>query len=677
MSDRPHILVVGKEKKEWQRLTENGGDDFWWSFTEESVGESYFLQAGYPDLILIETGKALTEEISILKKFKKMSSLSHIPIILLGAKQDEDLEIESLRHGAADFISRPFRYENLVMRIKRVLEEKKNLRELTEKLQRRKEQIDQLSLQSVLTIAHIVDSRDHYANGHSVNVAVYSRAIARRLGWQEEDVDALYNIALLHDIGKITVQDSILNKPDKLSEEEYEIVKKHTVAGNDILKDTSFLADISQGVLYYHEHYDGTGYMGLSGEDIPISARIIAIADAYDAMKSDRAYRKKLSDEKVFEELMKGRGTQFDPAILDVFMGILSDGMEAGEGRTQEEVETEGVIGVLRQVFSETVQETQSELEKDSLTGFLNRRYFEEKVRRFLRKRHAGGTFFMMDLDDFKRINDTYGHLAGDTLILAFTDVLRENTRERDYVCRMGGDEFAVFFPDMDNEKVIRERAQNIIRMFSRTKKELGYEQCSVSIGIAVKGIRNQKMDYEAMYSDADKALYYVKNNGKDDYHFYSLVQEESWNTALEKEQLNLDQLLRRIAERKYREGAYAVEYDRFSYIYQFIARNVERNHQQVQIILLTLENAGREEHLEDALLLLETAVIRSLRRGDVTTRFSSGQQIVILMDTNPENGRMVAERILSKYGDLAGNDSVRLNYDITSVPLGEIVSKG
>lgn len=181
-------------------------------------------------------------------------------------------------------------------------------------------------------------------------------------------------------------------------------------------------------------------------------------------------------------------------------------------------------------------------------------------------------------------------------------------------------------------------------------------------------------MNCEDLYKKADKALYYVKNNGKDDYHAYSYLSKEAQENEKSIKQMDLKSLMRHIAERKYRQGAYAVEYDRFSYIYRFIMRNLERSKQHVQIILITLEVPdGLTQPLvqvEDSLMLLETAIVRSLRRGDVTTRFGPTQQIVILMDATLENGKMVAERIMNKYLSLCGENLIKARYDITEMPL-------
>lgn len=134
----------------------------------------------------------------------------------------------------------------------------------------------------MITIAHTIDLKDRYGEGHSLRVALYSREIARRLGWTVEELENLYNVALLHDIGKIAIEDSILNKMGTLTEQEYESVKRHTKVGADIVKNTTFTRE-SKRVSVITERYDGTGYVGLKGKDIPLIARILAVADAVTA----------------------------------------------------------------------------------------------------------------------------------------------------------------------------------------------------------------------------------------------------------------------------------------------------------------------------------------------------------------------------------------------------------
>lgn len=190
-------------------------------------------------------------------------------------------------------------------------------------LEKKTKQMERLTLQSITTIANTIDAKDLYTKGHSERVSEYSAKIAEALGWSDDEIQEIKNIALLHDIGKIGVSDAVLKKPSAVTNEEYEEIKQHTTIGADILKDITMIPNLNAGALYHHERYDGKGYpTGLSGEDIPLIARVITVADSFDAMNSKRVYRDSLSKEQILSELKKNRGTQFDPDILDVFIDL-------------------------------------------------------------------------------------------------------------------------------------------------------------------------------------------------------------------------------------------------------------------------------------------------------------------------------------------------------------------
>ena len=181
--------------------------------------------------------------------------------------------------------------------------------------------------ETILSIANAVEARDKRTGRHSFRVAVYSMLIAAELGFEDEELENIRQISLLHDIGKLGVPDSILNKRGKLTAEEYEIMKKHVDIGGEILKDFSYIKNVADGAKYHHERYDGKGYTcGLKGEDIPITARIIGIADAFDAMTSNRVYRTAMKMEDVIEELKAGKGTQFDPKLVEIMLELVSSG---------------------------------------------------------------------------------------------------------------------------------------------------------------------------------------------------------------------------------------------------------------------------------------------------------------------------------------------------------------
>lgn len=175
--------------------------------------------------------------------------------------------------------------------------------------------------------AKCVDGKDKYTNGHSIRVAKYTKMLAEKLGEPSSTVEEFYNVALLHDIGKISIPDAILNKPGKLDDDEFIIMKSHAQRGYEILKNVNLQDNLAQGAHYHHERFDGKGYpKGLSGESIPWVARIIAVADAFDAMSSTRPYRKKLELGYIVSEIKKCSGTQFDPKVVEKFIALFEEG---------------------------------------------------------------------------------------------------------------------------------------------------------------------------------------------------------------------------------------------------------------------------------------------------------------------------------------------------------------
>jgi putative nucleotidyltransferase with HDIG domain len=188
---------------------------------------------------------------------------------------------------------------------------------------------EQMLIHIVQTLATTIDAKDTYTNGHSTRVANYSKEIARRFGYRDEKLDDIYMMGLLHDIGKIGVPDTVINKPGRLTDDEFEQIKNHPVMGARILKNIKEKPKLSCGARWHHERYSGGGYPdGLFGEDIPEEARIIAVADAYDAMTSCRSYREPMPQARVREEIVKGRGTQFDPIFADIMLDMIDEDVD-------------------------------------------------------------------------------------------------------------------------------------------------------------------------------------------------------------------------------------------------------------------------------------------------------------------------------------------------------------
>ena len=291
-------------------------------------------------------------------------------------------------------------------------------------MHRRREQMEKLSLQVLRTLSTTIETKDEYTRGHSHRVGEYAALIARELGWSQEEIINLKNTADLHDIGKIGVPDTILNKPTKLTEDEYIIIKDHTVIGAEILKNITLMPHAAEVARRPHERYDGTGYPdGLKGEDIPLYARVIAVADSYDAMSSRRIYRSVLSRQEICEEIRSNQGKQFDPVIAEVFLRLLTEDrlqVQEADSTTPENADQPNMEFEIGKFVSDIMQTMKAQEDSDNfdfLTG-LPLRSAGEKLTARLMEEHDGCLIFM-DMDNLKQINDIYGHKAGDRALKA------------------------------------------------------------------------------------------------------------------------------------------------------------------------------------------------------------------------------------------------------------------
>lgn len=289
-----------------------------------------YVRENHPDLILLDVKMPGLDGFSTLEKLNSILQESErIPVIFLTADESEGSEAHGLHLGAMDFIRKPFIPEVLVLRVKNTIELVRLQRNLEAQVELKTLENINLSLHVVQTLAETIDAKDAYTNGHSGRVAEYSKEIARRYGYSKKHQEEIYMMGLLHDVGKIGIPDTVINKPSRLTDEEYELVKKHPSLGYKILKNIEEMPKLSIGARWHHERYDGSGYPdGLSHTDILEEARIIAVADAYDAMTSHRSYRAILPQDIVRQEIIKGRGTQFDPVFADIMLQIMEEDTE-------------------------------------------------------------------------------------------------------------------------------------------------------------------------------------------------------------------------------------------------------------------------------------------------------------------------------------------------------------
>lgn len=249
-------------------------------------------------------------------------------MIFLTVSEDKEAETKGLALGAMDFIKKPFVPEVLTLRARHIIELIRLQRNLSLEVEKKTRENEKLFIHVVRSLAEAIDAKDTYTNGHSSRVAEYSREIAKRYGYSKKRQNDIYMMAILHDVGKIGVPDEVINKTSKLNDEEFEMIKKHPGLGARILGKIKEMSALSTGARWHHERFGGGYPDGLAGNDIPEEARIIAVADAYDAMSSRRGYRDVLDQKVVCAEIERGKGTQFDPRFADIMIDMIDEDTE-------------------------------------------------------------------------------------------------------------------------------------------------------------------------------------------------------------------------------------------------------------------------------------------------------------------------------------------------------------
>ena len=283
-----------------------------------------------PNLILLDVKMPGMSGFDCIRKLHSLeTAASKIPVIFLTADESEGAEKEGLSLGAMAFIRKPFVPEVLRLRVNNLIELVTLQNQLYFEVEQKTRENKDLFLQVVSSLAAAIDTKDEYTKGHSSRVAEYARMIAKRSGFSDARQDEIYMLGLLHDVGKIGIPNGLLNKPGTLTDDEFAQIRKHSAMGASILKNIENDPKFEQCAMYHHERYDGTGYpTGIKGTEIPEEARIIAVADAYDAMSSDRSYRSHLTQDEIKNELELGMGTQFDPKFAGIMLAIVEEDKE-------------------------------------------------------------------------------------------------------------------------------------------------------------------------------------------------------------------------------------------------------------------------------------------------------------------------------------------------------------
>ena len=544
----------------------------------------------------------------------------------------------------------------------------RNLERLRQKkeLESRRRQTERISLQTIKTISVTVETKNVYTNGHSQRVADYSALIAGALGWDDKRINNLRNAAYMHDVGMIGIPDSIVNKPTRLTEEEYAIIQRHTLIGADILKDITLIEHVAEVAHYHHERYDGTGYPeGLSGEEIPIEARIVAVADSYDAMNSKRIYRNALEKEKIIEELESCSGTQFDPVIAELFVRLIREGKvdtallpaePIGESKMDHyESETTKFISDIMS----TMQSQEDSDSYDFLTGLPVRSKGEILIAQMMQE-HDGGLVFV-DMDNLKKLNDVYGHKAGDRALKLLGNILKD-AGDNSIACRLGGDEFLLFLPDYSKDE-IHACVKHIFFEFAKAKEddvELRCADLSAGMSLSTNGAT-----FEKCYREADKALYFVKQNGKGNYMFYHDMPLDRGMSGTGKD---LELVAKALQQSGSYTGALDLDYRAFAKVYEYVNSLGERYRHKCYLVMVTMETFPDRmiyiEHIEEALGCMENAIREKIRKVDVCTRFSSMQYLIILFEAQEDRIANVMDRTFAQYNELYGKDDFIPRYE-------------
>jgi len=311
--DRRPIVLVVDDLEVNRELLEANLEDLGYDVRQARDGLEALeaVEAEEPDLIYLDIQMPRLDGLSVCRQLKSHPTRRLIPVVMLTALGDRATRLDGLAAGADDFLTKPFDAQELLVRSKVLLRE----RELNKRLD---------ATESVLlAFARAVEARDRYTIHHAERVGVYAREIARLHGLGAEEVSVVYRGGVLHDLGKIAIPDAILNKPGPLTDEEFGIMRTHSAAGERICLPLRTTAQFLPILRHHHERVDGAGYPDhLVGADIPIAARIVAVADAWDAMVSDRPYRAGLGREEALRRLRGGAGTQWEAGLVDAFIGL-------------------------------------------------------------------------------------------------------------------------------------------------------------------------------------------------------------------------------------------------------------------------------------------------------------------------------------------------------------------
>ena len=431
--------------------------------------------------------------------------------------------------GAFDYISRPFDSTIVQRRISNTMFLYARQQRLEKIIAEQFQEQEKNNKLMISILSHIVEFRNGESGLHILHVNTITKYLLQKLiqltdqyPLSKVDISLISTASALHDIGKISISDSILNKPGRLTAEEFEVIKTHSMVGAKILLDlpivqqeTPLVRVASEICRWHHERYDGNGYPdGLKGEEIPIAAQVVALADVYDALTSERCYKKAYSHGEALKMILEGQCGAFNPTLL-LCLQEIAETLESELMDTSPEQETKNIQDIRNKIdydrlfsyekyaFLSRKQRHLQLLYIDSLTSVYNRRYYDEHF-------HSTNdiqAMVVIDVDNFKHINDNYGHDVGDIVLQSIAQTVLSCVRKTDAVIRYGGDEFVIIFfniPADIFEKKLEKIRNSVDNLIIDDYPEL---HMSVSIGGAY-GIGTTKK----LFKFADNMMYQSKN---------------------------------------------------------------------------------------------------------------------------------------------------------------------
>ena len=340
MSTRPfrnaRILIVDDEPANieiLQRILTRAGFSRLESTTDSREASGLYVQHR-PDLILLDLHMPHLDGLEVMDQLNEIAEASYLPILILSGDLTPEARREALSRGAKDFVNKPFQQEELLLRIKTLLETRllyiqiQSQNQLLEtKVRERTRELVEAQIEIIERLAIAAEFRDDNTGQHTHRVGQMSALLAKQLGLPDSMVSLIARAAPLHDVGKIGVPDTILMKMGKLTVEEFEVVKTHTVIGARILSGGKFpLLRLAEEIAFsHHERWDGNGYAGMSGIDIPLAGRIVAVADVFDALTQQRPYKEAWPIADAIAEIDRQRERQFDPGVVDAFMRVIEN----------------------------------------------------------------------------------------------------------------------------------------------------------------------------------------------------------------------------------------------------------------------------------------------------------------------------------------------------------------